>query len=320
MGKRKVAKKQLCVQGAVRTATGPQSRKLPDKNPFLYAAAAQVSEQSGKVTTSKVSSSTEGFDGGLSIPGAQNSNGEPLDGRCGRLDHAMKAVKEPNLEPPRSSELLDEFSDDELDQNLSSMNVYSTIPTSSIANDSSSTNRPALLSPPRSASPLQADPTILKPKPLPAYEQYGIAFTAAGAPIPFVRPAFPIKAVDNSLIPGLSNQTVLRTCFRIGQAFNGASRSSADVVIELYARVCESERKGGRQKFWFADLFTDKPPWLVGWRENWVQFDLWNEDGQSFLGSAGKGLMCRVIGRMRKDTHREYELDISSIWPSNWYA
>ena len=55
-----------------------------------------------------------------------------------------------------------------------------------------------------------------------------------------VRKSFPTPVLDRSPIFGVSNEIVLRTCFRLGEALNIGSqavRSRKNVVIELYARV-----------------------------------------------------------------------------------
>ena len=68
------------------------------------------------------------------------------------------------------------------------------------------------------------------------------------------RPPFS-KAVQNrSPILGLTDRTVLRICFRIGEALNAAAvalRENVDAIIEFYARVVSSSREasGGYKQY-----------------------------------------------------------------------
>ncbi|KAL9099776.1 MAG: hypothetical protein Q9163_004763 [Psora crenata] len=151
---------------------------------------------------------------------------------------------------------------------------------------------------------------------------YKVQFDAYGEPIPFLRPPFPKPILDRSPILGLTNRTVLRTCFRIGEALNAASialRSNMAAVIELYARVISSHRNGYKQHFQFADLFTDKPPYLIGLYGTWKGVGLWEEDSAAFLGQGGRGKMCRALGRIKKgENGRGVEMSIMSIWECGW--
>ncbi|KAL8705467.1 MAG: hypothetical protein Q9201_001398 [Fulgogasparrea decipioides] len=155
--------------------------------------------------------------------------------------------------------------------------------------------------------------------------QYRISFDHTGAPVPFVRPPFPAPIRDRSPILGLNTRTVLRTCFRIGEALNAGStalRTNTDAIIELYARVLHSERSAGsvKQHFHFMDVFSpDKPPYLKGSYGLWRGNRLWDEDSKVFLGEGGKGKMARVTGRLtREDMGRGVELRILSVWEAAW--
>ena len=213
----------------------------------------------------------------------------------------------------------DEFSDAELDENFSLMPVtQGTLPTSPFDVGSPPAPKRARWTPPEPMfTPKKA--SVVKA----ASERHGIAFTEEGYPIPFIRPPFPKELRDRSPVVGLSNQTVHRTCFRIAQALNAsllASRSNTDAIIELFARVLASERDGVKQRFEFADLFTDKPPYLIGWHTFWNGVDLWEEDSRSFLEGARGGTICRVLGRMKRESGRSCELNILSIWRCGWYV
>lgn len=142
---------------------------------------------------------------------------------------------------------------------------------------------------------------------------------------PFVRTPFPRPIRDRSPIIGLHARTVLRTCFRIGEALNAASaasRCNTDAVIELYARVIYSAREPGsiKQTFQFADLFTsDKPPFLSGTYTLWKGVGLWDHDSGAFLGDEAKGKMARVVGRIRRgEQGRGCEMCVLSVWECNW--
>ena len=143
---------------------------------------------------------------------------------------------------------------------------------------------------------------------------------------PFVRPPFPRPVHDRSPIQGLtSSHTLLRTCFRIGEALivslsQGASThltpkpakpalpsqlepvipppslkpgtgpgAMPTVLIELYALVESSHRINNTQYFIFADLFfPSRPPYLVGVWEGCAANAVFEEDGRAFLGPGGR--------------------------------
>ena len=151
----------------------------------------------------------------------------------------------------------------------------------------------------------------------------------SGNALPFMRPPFPKAIRDRSPILGLSNCTVLRTCFRIGEALNAAaaaSRTNVDAIIELYARVVSSSREasgGYKQFFHFGDLFTDKPPYLSGTYTFWKGVDLWNVDSKTFVGDQGRGKMARVLGRIKRKEPVQgqisgIEMAVLSIWEVDW--
>lgn len=138
---------------------------------------------------------------------------------------------------------------------------------------------------------------------------------------PITRPPFPGRVRDKSPVIGLSASTVLRTCFRVGEAINvgcQAVRAGHNVVIELYARVtsCWREPTGVRQHFVFADLFHNRPPYINGVYELWKGVELWNYDSQRFLDPSDSK-MCRCIGKMRREDHR-WRLTVLSVWEATW--
>lgn len=154
-----------------------------------------------------------------------------------------------------------------------------------------------------------------------------ISFAKDGKALPFIRPPFPTPLLPRSPIPGLSPTTVLRTCFRIGEALNAAAlalRSSlpTDALIELYCRIKHSGREanGYKQYFEFADLFKpDNPPILNGVYSIWKGVELWEYDSRVFLGEKGRGKMARVVGRInREEGGKGWEMKVLSIWEAGW--
>ncbi|KAL8860480.1 MAG: hypothetical protein Q9178_003139 [Gyalolechia marmorata] len=152
-----------------------------------------------------------------------------------------------------------------------------------------------------------------------------ISFDEKGTAIPFIRPVFPDPVRDRSPIHGLSSRTLLRTCFRIGEALNAGSaalRTRTDAVMELYARVSYSDRPAGsvKQYFQFADIFSpDKPPFLKATYGLWKGVGIWDLDSKVFLGREGKGKMARVVGRIgREEKTRGLEMTVLSIWEVDW--
>lgn len=141
---------------------------------------------------------------------------------------------------------------------------------------------------------------------------------------PIVRKPFLSTVLNRSPIFGASKGTVLRTCFRVGEALNTGSqavRCGNNVVIELYARVTGSWREpkpSRKQHFVFKDLYHDKPPHLEGTYELWDQAQLWDLDSKPFLTAKdGHGMICRMIGKMRRDGSK-WGIEVLSIWEASW--
>lgn len=143
-------------------------------------------------------------------------------------------------------------------------------------------------------------------------------------PVPVVRQSFPPPILDRSPIFGATNGTILKTCFRIGEALNvgcQAVRMNRPVLLELYARVKGSWRvqkgKGRKQHFVFHDLYHDNPPHVNGTFELCGQSELWDLDVSAFLAKREEGIMCRVIGRMKREEMR-WSLVVLNIWEAGW--
>ena len=167
--------------------------------------------------------------------------------------------------------------------------------------------------PGKSHLPFHESQTKPPPRPLAADE---IRFSSDGVPLPFVRRPFPKEAVlEESPIQGLQTHTVLRTVFRVGEAINASSATKGrDVIVELYARVIRSSRVDFKQYFLFADLFTDKPPYLEGTYGIWKGVKLWEEDADVFLGNGNQGKLCRVVGTIKTKGSKSPRLNVLSIW------
>lgn len=181
-------------------------------------------------------------------------------------------------------------------------------------NFEASTVTPGPRAPPgKSHTPFHASQMKPPPRPLAADE---IRFSSDGVPLPFVRRPFPKEAgLEDSPIQGLQNRTILRTVFRVGEAINAAAaKKSRGVIVELYARVIRSSRADFRQHFLFADLFTDKPPYLEGTYGIWKGVRLWEEDADVFLGDGNEGKLCRVVGTIKTKGSESPRLNVLSIW------
>lgn len=141
---------------------------------------------------------------------------------------------------------------------------------------------------------------------------------------PIVRRTCPLPILDRSSIAGASKATLLRTCFRLGEALNTgsrAARTNSSVVIELYARVTSSWREqppGRKQHFVFADIYHDKPPILEGTFELYNQAHLWDLDSQAFLTTSPSGRLCRAIVKMKRHEHEKWKLEVLNIWEATW--
>lgn len=142
---------------------------------------------------------------------------------------------------------------------------------------------------------------------------------AAKARKPIVRSPFPCPVRDRSPIIGLSSTTVLKTCFRIGEAINQshqASKAGKHVMLELYARVLRSQRDEVKQGFTFCDLFHTKPPYIKAVYDAviWKQVQLFNYDSKRLLQ---EGRMCRCMGIMKRDG-KEWIMTVLNIWEATW--
>ena len=239
----------------------------------------------------------------------------------------------------------DPFADEDLDNELSNLNIPSI--------KRSDSQSPPLMqrTPPRSlaqkapTTPSSSDKTATRVKidpecredtatvarkPLspispPNTAPHQISLAPDGRLIPIIRPPFPASVLPRSPIAGLSKSTVLCTCFRVGEALNAASRAlrhSVDALIELYCRVKDSHREpnGYKQFLQFDDLFKpDRSPTLNGVYAIWKGVELWDFSSRAFLGDKGRGKMARVMGRIKRgEGGKGWEMTVLSIWEASW--
>ncbi|KAF7950522.1 hypothetical protein EAE96_007805 [Botrytis aclada] len=140
---------------------------------------------------------------------------------------------------------------------------------------------------------------------------------------PFARPKFPQIIQDRCPINGLSSQTILRVCFRIGEMLKEGGRCNAlgqDAIIELFARVNFSSREPGttKQHFQFADLFHDRPPFAKGILANFKTTGLAESESRTFIESS-ESLMARCLGRVKKDVKNgSWLLHIINVRVTDW--
>lgn len=139
---------------------------------------------------------------------------------------------------------------------------------------------------------------------------------------PLVRPPFPVQVRDRSPIIGLSSKSLLRTCFRVGEALNvgrQAVRNGKPTIIELYARVASSWREPDsvKQHFVFSDLFHDHPPFMNGVYELWKGVELWDYESGRFLNPSEQQRMCRCIGKTKRDG-KKWKFVMLNIWEATW--
>ncbi|KAJ4358797.1 hypothetical protein N0V95_002719 [Ascochyta clinopodiicola] len=145
------------------------------------------------------------------------------------------------------------------------------------------------------------------------------AATGDDARKPIVRPAFPAAVRDRSPIIGLSSQTVLKTCFRVGEAINQSCQANKNgnyILIELYARVLHSERDDLQQRFTFCDLFHAKPPYIQGvyGAAIWKSVQLFEYDSARLLQ---QGRICRCIGTLKRDG-KDWIMTVLNVWEATW--
>lgn len=140
---------------------------------------------------------------------------------------------------------------------------------------------------------------------------------------PIVRKPFPDQIKDRSPVLGVSTNSILRSCFRVGEALNTgchAVRNGKNVVLELYARFTSSSREPGtvKQHFTLVDLFHDNPPYIEGTYTAWKTVQKWDEDSARLLDTTEeKSRVCRCVGSMSRDKAK-WKMIIHSIREASW--
>ncbi|KAI1777117.1 hypothetical protein F4818DRAFT_409201 [Hypoxylon cercidicola] len=142
---------------------------------------------------------------------------------------------------------------------------------------------------------------------------------------PFSRPSFPGKVRDRSIVPGLSSDAMLRTCFRIGEMINQAVhclKHEQAVVFEFFARVTYSSRESlaKKQHFQFVDLFTDQQPYPGGTLANWRAGGQIDRQSMTFLDKSTKRKVCRCLCKPKRDRKTEigFTLIVLAIREADW--
>jgi hypothetical protein len=140
---------------------------------------------------------------------------------------------------------------------------------------------------------------------------------------PFARSDFPVLIRDRCPVIGLSAQSFLRTCFRIGEMLKEGARCHSFgqiAVIELFARVTFSAREAGttKQHFQFADLWHDRPPFPNGVLINYKTTGLAESESKRFIGAEGR--IARCLGRLKRDAKNAtgWLLHIITIREADW--
>ncbi|KAI1816530.1 hypothetical protein GGS20DRAFT_213622 [Poronia punctata] len=123
---------------------------------------------------------------------------------------------------------------------------------------------------------------------------------------PYVRPPFPEKVRDRPEVPGLSSDTILRTCFRVGMMVEQTARCFChrqDVIFQLYARVTYSHRENQirKQHFQFVDLFKDQNPYPSATLSSWSVGSQLDRDSASFLDTSKGPRLCWCMCKPMRD-------------------
>jgi hypothetical protein len=163
-------------------------------------------------------------------------------------------------------------------------------------------------------------------------------FTFNSTTLPFLSPTPPIArspfsapCLDRSPIIGLTPSTLLRTCFRVGEALRvgtASARENRVVIVELFARVLWSVRdtERGVQTFEFGDLFHERKPWLRGHYEGWAGKEPWAYDAGLLVtgreereGQVENKKMARVLGRVERDElTKGWRMKVMNVWMCEW--
>ena len=155
-------------------------------------------------------------------------------------------------------------------------------------------------------------------------------------PVPFIRSGFPNPLSKPSLLPSLSPNGKILTCFRMADILRAASLSGVS-FLEIYATVTSSHRRHEEQYFTFSDLFfPSQALQIIGCYVGWRGVDLFEADTLPFLkASLATGILCRAICVPLKGTRRQgtelrgsisnglstcagLKLRVLNIWKASW--
>lgn len=250
-------------------------------------------------------------------------------------DSSIRSTHTPELPEPSQTQIDDDFDDDLMDDDLLDLTTdaidnpispqfQSSFPikfppvnesfqhtqttgtsadTTFVLNEESSSSSPP---PKKFVSPVSLTTRLL-------------AATGDEARKPIVRTPFPTAVRDRSPIIGLSSNTVLRSCFRVGEAISQschAAKAGNNILVELYARVLNSERDDLQQRFTFCDLFHAKPPYIQASYAAaiWKTVQLFEYDSARLMQ---QGRICRCIGTMKRNS-KDWVMTVLNIWEATW--
>ncbi|KAI1337070.1 hypothetical protein F5Y15DRAFT_392270 [Xylariaceae sp. FL0016] len=144
-------------------------------------------------------------------------------------------------------------------------------------------------------------------------------------PSPFSRPPFPEKVRDRSCVPGVSSDSVLRTCFRMSLLISQTHycyHHRQNVVFEMYARVTYSNRESlsRKQHFQFMDLWKDQHPYPSGILLDWKVGSRLDRQSSGFLDARAEPKLCHCICEPVRDTKMAlgWIFKILDIKETNW--
>ncbi|KTW30777.1 hypothetical protein T552_00489 [Pneumocystis carinii B80] len=128
---------------------------------------------------------------------------------------------------------------------------------------------------------------------------------------PIARSPFPLTIVGKSVISGLSsNDTLLRTCFRVGEALkvsNLQKNSMIVYLIEFFGIIKEFNKKKGFFTYVIADLFHPlRGPYIyASYHDYHITIAFQNND------------IVRILGVFRKNKTKN-EINVIKMYPCTW--
>lgn len=138
---------------------------------------------------------------------------------------------------------------------------------------------------------------------------------------------FPPQAIsgETSDLPRLASNTLLRTCFRIGEMLSQTARChklQQEVVFELFARVTYSNREHitKKQHFQFVDLQKDQQPYPSGILTGWRTRSHLDRQSQAFANTKAYPKLCWCLCQPKRDPKAAigWTYTIVSIKETDW--